>query len=404
MARRLLFLFLIFTIRNANAQPYDLILKGGYVFDAKNGIASVLDVAVANGKIARVEKRIPALGAKKIIDVSGLIVAPGLIDLHTHVFVGSRAGTFADGVFSLSPDDFTFRSGVTTVVDAGTSGWRNFPLFKEQVMDKAQTRILAFLNIAGSGMTGNPQQQDMSDMNVDSTSSMINKHPGEIVGVKIGHYEAGDWTPFDKALEAAGNSKVPLFVECHLPKYSLQSQLARMRPGDIITHTFEQVSERTPIVDEQGKLRQWVLAAQNKGVHFDVGHGGAGFWFSQALPAYRQGLVPNSFGTDLHRFSMNSGMKDMLNVMSKFLNIGMPLQDIIFRATWNTAQSIGRDDIGHLTPGAVADIAVLRVRQGEFGFLDSGGKRMKGKRKLEAELTIRAGKVVWDLNGIAGTE
>ncbi len=385
----------------AYAQPFDLLLKGGHLIDPKNQIDSKMDIAVADGKIAKVAKSIADVQAKKVVDASGLIVTPGLIDIHTHVFVGTKASTFADGVFSLSPDDFTFRSGVTTVVDAGTSGWRNFGVFKDQVIDKSQTRILSFLNIAGSGMSGNPTQQDVNDMNPDSASMMTKKYPDIIVGIKIGHYEGSEWTPFERALEAANKSNIPLLVECHLPQLPLEEQLKRMRPGDILTHSFEQVSERMPVVDEQGNVRPFVLTAQSKGIRFDVGHGGAGFWFSQAVPAFKQGLLPNSFGTDLHRFSMNSGMKDMLNVMSKFLNIGMKLQDIIYRATWNAAITIKRQDLGNLTEGAVADITILRMRKGEFGFTDSGGKKIKGNQKLEAEVTIRAGKIVWDLNGIA---
>ena len=174
-----------------------------------------------------------------------------------------------------------------------------------------------------------------------------------------------------------------------------------MRAGDIITHSFEQVSERMPVVDEQGKIRPFVLAAQKKGVLFDLGHGGAGFWFSQAVPAFKQGLAPNSFGTDLHRFSMNAGMKNMLNIMSKYMAIGMSLEDAITRATWNPARSIKREDLGNLDDGAVADVAVLNLQTGKFGFVDAGGNKIEGNRKLEAELTIRAGKVVWDLNGMA---
>lgn len=399
----LLCFFLLVVFSGANAQPFDLLIKGGHLIDPKNEIDSYRDIAVADGKIAKVSKRIAASQAKKVVDASGLFVTPGLIDIHTHVFVGTRSSTFANGVLSLSPDDFTFRSGVTTVVDAGTSGWRNFEVFKDQVIDKSQTRILSFLNIAGSGMSGNPTQQDVKDMNPDSTSLITKKYPDIIVGIKIGHYEGYEWTPFERALEAANKSNIPLLVECHLPQLPLEEQLKRMRPGDILTHSFEQVSERMPVVDEQGNVRQFVLAAQSKGIRFDVGHGGAGFWFSQAVPAFKQGLLPNSFGTDLHRFSMNSGMKDMLNVMSKFSNIGMPLKDIIYRATWNAALTIKRQDLGNLTEGAVADIALLRMRKGEFGFIDSGGKKIKGNKKLEAELTIRAGKIVWDLNGLAAT-
>ncbi len=383
------------------AQQYDLLIKNGRVIDPKNQRDAKIDVAIKDGKIAKTSADIPASQAKKVVDATGMLVTPGLIDIHTHVFVGSKPDTFADGFSSVSPDDFTFRSGVTTVVDAGTSGWRNFPVFKEHVIDKSQTRVLAFLNIAGSGMSGNPDQQDVQDMDPKMTSLAIQKYPEIIVGVKIGHYEGSEWTPFDKALETGRLANVPVFVECHLPQLSLEGQLSRMRPGDIITHSFEKVSERMSVVDEQGKVRPFVMDAKKKGILFDVGHGGAGFWFSEALPALQQGLLPNSFGTDLHRFSMNAGMKSMLNVMSKYMAMGMSLEDIITRATWNAAKSIKREDLGNLSEGSVADVTVLSLLQGSFGFTDAGGNKITGDRKLEAELTVRGGKIVWDLNGIA---
>ncbi len=386
------------------AQAVDLLIKGGHVFDPKNNIDAVMDVAIAEGKVFRVAADIPANEAKKVIDAIGLYVVPGLIDIHTHVFVGSQSGQFADGINSLSPDDFTFRAGITTVVDAGTSGWRNFPQFKAQVIDQSKTRVLAFLNIAGSGMSGNPTQQDIGDMDAEKTAQLADEYPDVIVGIKIGHYEGSEWTPFDRALSAGKQTKKPLFVECHLPQYSLADQLKRMRPGDMITHSYEKVAERMSVVDEQGKVRPFVMEAKNRGILFDVGHGGAGFWFSEAMPALEQGLWPNSFGTDLHRFSMNAGMKDMLNVMSKYLSMGMPLKDVLLRATWNPAKAIQREDLGNLSEGAAADIAVLRLREGDFGYIDAGGNRLQGNRKFEAELTIRAGKVVWDLNGMAAQE
>ena len=393
--------FLFFIPSLVPAQQYDILIKNGNIIDPKNHIDSKKDIAVLNGKIAKVENDIPASQSKKTIDATGMYVVPGLIDIHTHVFVGTKPDKFADGINSVSPDDFTFKSGVTTVVDAGTSGWHNFPLFKEQVIDKSQTRVLAFVNIAGSGMSGKPTQEDIDDMNADSVAVLKEKYKNIIVGVKIGHYEGNDWTPFERALEAAKKSNTPLFVECHLPQFSLEDQLKKMRSGDIITHSFEQIDERMPVVDEQGKVRSFVLAAQKKGVLFDVGHGGAGFWFSQAVPAFQQGLVPNSFGSDLHRFSMNAGMKSMLNIMSKYMAIGMRLEDVITHATWNAAKSIRREDLGNLDVGTVADIAVLSLMNGKFGFIDAAGNRLEGNHKLEAELTLRAGKIVWDLNGIS---
>lgn len=399
--RKLVLLLAVFSIAfNLNTQDYDLLLKNGTLIDPKNKIHAKMDIAIKNGKIAGVDKRISSIYSKKTIDIKGLIVCPGLIDIHTHVFVGSDTEKFANGINSISPDDFTLRAGITTVVDAGTSGWKNFPLFKSQVIDKSKTRIFAFLNIAGNGMTGNSLQEDINEMNIDSALACILFNADHIVGVKIGHFEKKDWVPFDRAIDLANKANTPLFVECHLPEYSLEEQLARMRPGDIITHSFEKVKERASIIDDNGKLRPFVLAAKKRGILFDLGHGGAGFWFSEAIPAIKQGLAPNSLGTDMHRFSVNAGMKDMLNVMSKFMALGLSLDDVITRATWFPALSIKRLDLGNLSAGSIADITVLSNRKGKFGFIDAGSNKIYGKSKLEAELTIRNGQVVWDLNGL----
>ena len=395
----LLVLFMIAAA--AHAQKYDLLIRNGHLIDPKNKIDSKMDIAIKDGKIAKVAIGLSPDQAVKVIDAEGLIIAPGLIDIHTHVFVGGKPETFADGFLSVSPDDFTLKAGVTTVVDAGTSGWRNFPVFKEHVIDKSKTRVLAFLNIAGNGMSGSPAEQDVSDMDAYMTSLVIKKYPDIIVGVKIGHYEGSDWTPFDRAIDAAARSNTPLFVECHLPQFSLEDQLKKMRSGDIITHSFEKIEERMPVVDSNGKLRPFVKEAQKKGILFDLGHGGAGFWFSVAQPAMKEGLAPNTFGSDLHRFSMNAGMKDMLNIMSKYMAMGLSLDEVIQRASWNVASSIHKNDLGNLSEGSVADIAVLRVRDGHFGFIDAGGNVIPGTKKLEAELTVRNGKIVWDLNGIS---
>lgn len=387
-----------------SAQEYDLLLKGGRVIDARNKIDATMDVAVKAGKIAKVSAGIPAATAKKVVDVSGLIVAPGLINIHTHVFAGSKPG-FADGPGSQLPDAFGPRSGTTTVVDAGTTGWRTFPEFKAKVIDNSLTRVLAWINIFETGFSaGSAFEPDMNTLDVQRTLEVIKQYPDLIVGARIGHYSGKSWIPFERASELAKLANRPLFVECHMPEYSLKDQLDRMRPGDIITHSFENVSERMPVVDEQGKVRPFVLEAQKRGVLFDVGHGGVGFWFNQAIPAFQQGLWPNSFGTDEHRTSMNSGMKNILNVMSKYLNIGMSLQDIIARGTWNAATSIKREDLGNLSEGSVADIAVLNVLNGKFGFVDSGSNRIEGDKKLEAEMTIRGGRIIWDLNGLSANK
>lgn len=399
--RASLILFFVLSPFLSRAQDYDLLLKGGRLIDAKNTIDAKMDVAVKDGKISRVAADIPASAAKKVLDVSGLIVAPGLINIHTHVFAGSNPG-FSDGQSSQLPDAFAIRSGITTVVDAGTTGWRTFPEFKAKVIDPSITRVLAWINIFETGFSsGSGFEPDMGTVSVQRTAEAIQKYKDYIVGTRVGHYKGKSWLPFERASEAAKIANTPLFVECHMPQYTLQEQLDHMRPGDIITHAFENVSERMTVVDEQGNVRPFVLDAQKRGVLFDVGHGGAGFWFNQAIPAYKQGLWPNSFGTDEHRTSMNSGMKNMLNVMSKYLSIGMSVPDVIARGSWNAAKSIKREDLGNLSVGSVADIAVLSINNGKFGFVDSGQNRIEGDRKLEAELTVRAGRIVWDLNGLA---
>ncbi len=400
----LLFFSLALTSFHAGqAQEIDILLKGGHVIDAKNHIDAKMDVAIAEGKILEVAPNISVENAKQVVDATGLYVSPGLIDPHTHVFVGSNSG-FADGFSSVSPDDITLKAGITTVVDAGTSGWRNFPVFKKNVIDRSKTRVLSFLNIAGSGMTGFPSEEDINDMDARMTALVIEQFPDIIVGVKIGHYRGNDWTPFERALEAGRIADVPLFVECHLPLLPMEGILERLRPGDIYSHSFCTASDRTCLLDNDLKIRPKVIEAKEKGVRFDVGHGGAMFHFDIAVPAMEQGLSPDSFGSDLHRYSMNAGMKNMLNIMSKYLNLGMALEDVIFRATWSTAQSIQRNDLGHISEGAVADIVVLNLRTGNFGFIDARGNKIVGDRKLEAELTLREGKVVWDLNGLAAKE
>ncbi|HBE39694.1 MAG TPA: amidohydrolase/deacetylase family metallohydrolase [Bacteroidales bacterium] len=397
----ILFILFIFTTSVFNmAQEIDILLKGGHLIDPKNKIDAPADIAISKGRIFKVAPSISPENARKTVDVKGYYVTPGLIDIHTHVFVGPGEG-FANGFSSVSPDDFTFKAGITTVVDAGTSGWRNFPVFKKQVIDRSQTRVLSFLNIAGSGMTGFPSEEDINDMDARMTSLVAGQFPDIIVGVKIGHYRGSDWTPFDRAVEAAKIAGVPLLVECHLPLLPLEGILERMKPGDIYTHSFCVASDRTCLLDEQAKIRPCVAEAKKKGVRFDVGHGGGMFHFNVAIPAFRNGLLPDSFGSDLHRSSMNSGMKNMLDIMSKYLNIGMTFEDIIFRATWNSALSVGREDLGQLSEGSVADIAVFSLRKGSFGFVDAGGNRLDGDRRIEAELTIRGGRIVWDQNGIS---
>jgi len=385
-----------------SAQTIDLLLKGGHIIDAKNNINKKMDLAISNGKILKLDVNIPESDAKKVLDISGMYVSPGFIDIHTHVFTGPNAG-FGHGSSSVKADDFTFRAGVTTVVDAGTSGYKNFSVFKEEVIDRSKTRILSFLNIFGTGMQGTAaEQEDLNVLNIEKAFEINEKYPDIIAGIKIGHYSGSDWKPFDDAAALAQKIKKPLLVECHITAFSLEDQLKHMNAGDILCHAFENVEERMPLVDENKKIRPFVWDARKRGVLFDVSHGGVGFWFNQAIPALKQGFGPDTFGTDMHHNSVNSGMKDMLNLMSKYLNMGMKVEDVLEKGSWSAAKAIKRPDLGNLSPGSVADIAIIKVLDGKFGFLDAGGFKLEGDKKFQAEMTIRAGKIVWDLNGMAG--
>lgn len=381
------------------AQQVDILLKGGHVIDPRNGIDSQMDVAIADDRILQVAPNISTEGARRVVDVSGLFVTPGIVDLHGHLM------PTADPV-----DGFTFRSGVTTIVDAGTFGWRNFQQALDQI-ENTRTRVFVILAIAGNkgaseGGHGNILVQDYTDYDPVMTAAKIRQHRDRIVGVKV--WKAPDFTGIERAVEAGRLADVPVMIDFgeHVPPLSLERLLLRtFRPGDMYTHmySYSPANNRETILGEDGRIKPYVLEARARGVIFDVGHGGGAFSWSQAIPAMKEGFMPDVISTDLHKNSMNDGMKDMANVMSKFLNLGMPLQQVIEAATWKPAQVIKREQVGHLTIGSDADIAVFNLREGDFGFLDVRDRVMKGNQKLEAELTILGGDVVWDLNGIAGT-
>ena len=384
------------------AQPkYDLLLTGGHVIDAKNKISAVRDVAIKNGRIAQVAAKINPADALKTVDVKGLYVTPGLIDIHTHVYTGTGEKRSYAGDLSLYPDGFTFRVGVTTIVDAGCSGWRNFEDFKDRVIDRSKTRVLAMLNIVGNGMRGGKFENDLMDMAAKPTAEMALKHKGVVVGIKTAHYGGPEWTPVDNAVEAATLASVPVMVDfgSSKPERTLSELLSKkLRPGDIYTHVYSGLrGEQGP----DGHVNPALVEGRKRGVLFDVGHGGGSFLWRVAVPLVKEGFAPDSISTDLHTGSMNAGMKDMLNVMDKFLAMGMSVDDVIAKSTWNPAREIKREELGNLSVGSPADVAVLNLEKGIFGFVDMNGARMKGTRKLTCELTLRDGKVVYDLNGVS---
>jgi dihydroorotase len=389
----------------ASPQPkYDLLLKGGHLIDPKNRISAVRDLAIANGRVAAVADRIDPAEALKVVDVSGLYVTPGLVDIHVHVYAGTgERGSYA-GDNSLYPDGFTLRNGVTTVADAGCAGWRTFEDFKQRIIDRSKTRVLAFLNIVGNGMRGGKFEQDLNDMEAKPTADMALRYKGLIVGVKTAHFNGPEWAPVERAVEAGTIANIPVMVDfgANRPERPLSELVTKkLRPGDIYTHVYSGLRGEQ---DESGHVNPALWEARKRGVIFDVGHGGGSFLWRIAVPALKEGFLPDSISTDLHIGSMNTGMKDLLNVMDKFLAMGLSLDEVMLRSTWNPAKEIGHEELGHLTPGAVADIGVFRLEQGSFGYVDMYGARLKGTQKLAAELTLRDGKVVYDLNGLTGTD
>ena len=393
---------LLLLVGGAMAEPkYDLLLKGGHVIDAKNGTSAVRDVAIADGKVAAVAEKIDPGEAFKVVDVSGLYVTPGLIDIHVHVFAGTgEKGSYA-GDNSVYPDGFTLRVGVTTVADAGCAGWRNFADFKDKVIDRSRTRVLAFLNIVGNGMRGGKIEQDLADMEAKPTAETVLRNEGLIVGIKTAHYEGPEWTPVERAVEAGTMANVPVMVDfgANRPERPITELLGKkLRPGDIYTHCYSGL--RNELTDD-GHVSQGLVEGRKRGVLFDVGHGGGSFAWYVAVPAIKEGFLPDTISTDLHIGSMNAGMKDQLNVMSKFLALGLSLEDVIAKSTWNPARAIHREDLGHLTVGAPADVTVLGLQSGKFGFVDSFGGRLNADKKLVCELTLRDGKILYDLDGVA---
>src|SRR4051812_26089471 len=379
---------------------YDLLLQGGRVVDAKNSINAVRDVAIKDGKIAAVAQRIDPAMAVKTVNAAGLYVTPGLIDIHVHVYAGTgERGSYA-GDSSVYPDGFTFRVGVTTVADAGCAGWRNFEDFKNRVIDRSRTRVLAFLNIVGNGMRGGRYENDLADMQAAPTAEMAMKYKDVVVGVKTAHYTGPEWTPVEQAVEAGNIAKIPVMIDFgnDRPERPLAELLTKkLRPGDIYTHCYSGL--RHELLDD-GKVNPGMIEGRKRGVIFDVGHSGGSFAWRVAVPAIKQGFLPDSISTDLHITSMNAGMKDMLNVMSKFLAMGLPVEEVIRKSTWNPAREIKHEELGNLSVGAPADVAVLRLETGKFGYTDMYGAKMMGTQRLDCELTIRNGKVVYDLNGI----
>jgi len=398
----------------AQGPRYDLLLKGGHVIDPAHQIDKIMDVAISGGKIAAVAENLPASEAGKVVDVSGLYVTPGLIDIHFHVgHGGAPLNWFAPEAQTHTaplgiPADLALTAGVTTLVDAGTAGADTFLQEKQEVIDHAKVRVLAFLNIVADGMVGGTEQ-DVSRMNVQLCAQTIQRFPEILVGVKTAHYwtekpwdaEHPPWAAVDRAEECGRLAGVPVMMDFWPRPERTYAELIlkKMRPGDIHTHVFAQ---QFPILLPDGKLNPILSEARQRGVIFDVGHGAGSFWFRNAVPAVKQGFIPDSMSTDLHTGDFT--YVSMTEVMSKFLAMGVPLEDIIRRSTVNPAKEIRRPELGTLSVGSEADVAVLEVLHGRFGYIDDGWARMDGNLKLVARMTVRGGRILYDPSGLSMVE
>ncbi len=383
---------------------FDCLLKGGHLIDPRNDVDGPMDLAIVQGKVAAVGPDMSVDQAEKVIDVSGFYVTPGLVDIHAHMYASPGHRNAWAGDNSVLPDGFSFRTGVTAMVDTGSAGWRNFEDFRFRVIDRCATRAFALVNIVGMGMQTNIVEQNVHDMDPRATADMAREHEDVVVGIKTAHFYGPEWVSVDRTLEAGELAGMPVMVDfgyfCkERPYYKLVTE--RLRPGDISTHMYR---ASVPWVDGDGVLLDYLHKARERGVIFDVGHGGGSFVFRNAVPSIEQGFYPDSISTDLHTGSMNGAMMDMTTLMSKFLAMGMPLAEVIRASTTNPANEINHPELGHLTVGAVADVAVLNLMQGRFGYVDVRGGRLEGDGRLVCEMTFKDGRVVWDWNGRMGVD
>lgn len=369
---------------------YDILLKGGTVIDAAQGLNAVRDVAIAAGVIAAVEPDIPEDAATQTVSVKDKYVTPGLVDIHTHVYYGVTT-------WGIRPDAVCPTAGTTTVVDAGSPSWATFPGFREFIAEPAQTNVLTYIHISGIGLVYGPvgEMFDMAYADPVRVAETLQQHRDITVGVKVrqGKGQVGDngVEPLKRAIEAAARAETS--VMCHIGAgVPLPDILKLLRPGDVITHCFQGNGDN--IVDEKGRVIPEAWKAREDGIIFDVGHGAGSFHYEIAQRAMEQGFISDVISTDLHTGNINGPVYDLPTTLSKLMHLGLSLEDVIDKATFSAAKAIQREaQLGNLKVGTVADIAVFEVLEGEFEFFDAHGTKFIGNQKLKAALTIREGKI-----------
>jgi dihydroorotase len=371
--------------------PYDLVLRGGTVVDPSQGLNARRDVAISNGRVAAIQGSIPSDQASKVVDVSGGYVTPGLVDLHVHAYWGST-------YWGIDVDPVAARTGVITSVDAGSAGAHNWRGFRRFHVERVQSRLVAYLNISSIGLTNTTYEHaNLSYDDVDLAVETAAKNLDVVVGIKVrlDHNTIGHngIVPMDRARAAADALGLPIMVHIGVAPPPLREILARMHPGDVLTHCFTGHTNR--IVESDETIRDDVKRAWDSGIILDVGHGAGSFSYPVAEAMVRQGFLPDCISTDIHVASIVGPMYDMPTTLSKFLNLGMSLSEVVERATINPAKAIHRDDrCGSLALGRDADVTVLDLATGDFEFKDVALAARRGDKRLSCRLALVGGKIL----------
>ncbi|MBI5260736.1 MAG: amidohydrolase/deacetylase family metallohydrolase [Bradyrhizobium sp.] len=373
--------------------PFDLILRGGRVIDPSQKLDSVTDVGFSAGKVAMVGNGLKADPGTDVRDVSGYIVTPGLIDLHTHVYWGGSS-------ISIDAEHYCRMSGVTTAVDTGSAGPGNFAGFRKHVIERSEVRILAYLHVSHAGVFGFSQRvmvgesEDLRLLNPIDTAEVADANRDVIVGIKVrvGRNSGGTSgiAPLEIALEVAEQVGMPVMVHLDHPPPGNEEVLARLRPGDILTHAFRPFPNS--LATAQGTVKRPVLEARARGVLFDIGHGKGSFAFKTARAMLANGFYPDTISSDVHALCIDGPAFDQVTTMSKFLCMGMPLPDVVAASTVNAAMALRRPELGSLKPGSVGDATVISMREGRFDYVDVVGEHLIGDRKIVSEGVVIGGR------------